>query len=118
MDKLFSIEQDIPAQSVSTVTAAAGTHLATIATKMLTAVIGLTSKAAANHANADQDETIDYKDMPTDVLEQYDLKNHPVNIITRDGMKLYHNDLTVDKHNAKQKWCVVEYPVLGISNKF
>ena len=66
IDKLFSSRQAIPASS-STAAATAETHLATIATTMLTAVTGLTSKAAANHANTDQDETIDYKDMSTNV---------------------------------------------------
>ena len=33
-----------------------------------------------------------------------------------DDIKLYHNDLTVAKHNAKQKWRPVEYPALGTDN--
>ena len=68
MDKLFSKKQAVPVPSLSTATAATtGTHLATIANTMLTAVIRLTSKAAANYANANRDETIDYKDTPTNV---------------------------------------------------
>ena len=67
MDKLFSSEQAIPAPTTTTTTATAGTHLATIANTMSTAVSGVTSRAAANHADADKDETIDYKDMPDDV---------------------------------------------------
>ena len=116
MDKLFSSEQVIPAPTSSTAAATAGTHLATIATTMSTAVSGVTSKAAANHANADKDETIDYKDMPTDVCARYDLKNHPINIIMSSDLKPYHNDLTVDKHNARQSWRTVEYPALGTGN--
>ena len=91
MDKLFSTEQAIPVSSTSAATAAAGTHLATIATIMLTAVSGVTSKAAANHADADKDETIDYKDIHTDVCARYDLKNHPVNIIMSSNLKPFHN---------------------------
>ena len=116
ISKLFSSEQAIPASSALTATATAGTHLATIATTMLTAIIGLTSKADANHANADEDETIDYKDMLIDVHVQYNLKNHPVNIITGGDLKLYHNDLTVDKHNARQKLRTVEYSAFGTGN--
>ena len=119
MNNFFSSEQTIPAPFVSTVTAASGTHLANISTTMLIAVTDLSSKVAANHinyANVNKDETIDYKDMPTSVCEQYDLKNHPVNIITSGNLKLYHNDLMVVKHNAKQKWCTVEYPALETGN--
>ena len=65
MNELFSNLQVVPALSLST--AAAGNHLATIDTTMLTNVTGLTSKAAANHANTNREETIDYKDMPTNV---------------------------------------------------
>ena len=83
---------------------------------MLTAVTKLTSKAAANHANNDQDETIDYKDIPTDVWEQCDSKNHSVNIITKNDMKLYHNDLIKDKYGLIQKWRTVEYPALETGN--
>ena len=69
MDELFSAKQPVPNPSSSSLAAAAaGTHLVSIATTMRTTVPGLTtSKAAANHADADQDETIDYKGMPTDV---------------------------------------------------
>ena len=59
----------------------AGNHLAFIATSILTAVTGLTSKNAANYANTDKVETIDYNDMPTDVCEQCALKNHPEKVI-------------------------------------
>ena len=109
MDELFSSRQPVPNPSLSSLaaTTAAGNHLASIATTMLSAVTGLTSKAAANHADADRDETIDYKDMPTDVRERYDLKNHPVDIITMNDMKLFQNELTKDKHGAIQKWRMV-----------
>ena len=69
---------------------------------MSTAVSGVTSKAAANHADPDKDETIDCKDIPADVRARYDLKNHPINVITSSDLKPYHNKLTVDKHNAQQ----------------
>ena len=75
MDKLFSSEQAIPppCQVTANTAATAGTHLAAIANTMSTAVsgVGLTSKAAAHHTNADRDETIDFKDMPTDLRGQY-----------------------------------------------
>ena len=64
MDELSSKKQAIPA---TTPTGTAGNHLASIATSMLTAVTGLTSKNAVNHVNANREETIDYNDMPTDV---------------------------------------------------
>ena len=93
MDKLFSEEQAFSAPSSSTTaTVTAGTHLETITNTMSISVIGLTRKVAANHAHANRDVAIDYKDMPTDVREQCDSKNH------------YHNDLTLNKHNCKQKW--------------
>ena len=77
MDKLFSSQQAIPAPTAASVTAAnaATTHLATIATRMSSAVsgatgaAGLTSKATAAHADADRDETMDHKDMPTDLRD-------------------------------------------------
>ena len=31
-------------------------------------------------------------------------------------MKLYHINLTMDKHGAKQKWRTVEYPAVGNGN--
>ena len=71
---------------------------------------------SSNHADADRDETIDYKDMPTNVQEQYNLKNHPVNIITMNNMKLFYDELTKDKHGATQKLHTVEYPTLGTGN--
>ena len=116
MDKLFSNEQAIPAPTTLTATATAVTCLATIASTMSTAVSGVTSKASTNYADADKDETIDYKDMPTDVCARYDLKNHPINVITSSDLKPYHNDLTVDEHNARQSWRTVEYPALGTGN--
>ena len=65
MDKLFSSEQAIPPPTQATANAAvtAGTHLATIANTMSTAIsgAGLTSKGATHHANANQDETIDLR---------------------------------------------------------
>ena len=33
-----------------------------------------------------------------------------------NDMELYHNDLTIDKHGAKQKWRTVEYPAIGTGN--
>ena len=74
MDILFSNQQAIPAPTPASITAAntAKNHLATIATTMSLAVssaAGLTSKAAATHADADRDETMDYKDMPTDLRD-------------------------------------------------
>ena len=79
MDKLFSEKQAVPI-TISTITTARN-HLASIVTTMLTAVTGLTSQAAVNHTHTDREETIDYKDIPTDVQEQRDLENHPVKII-------------------------------------
>ena len=68
MDELFSSPQAVPVPpSLTTTAAITGTHLATIATTISTAVTGLTSKTATNHANANRDEMIDYKDMPTNV---------------------------------------------------
>ena len=51
-----------------------------------------------------------------DVCARYDLKNHPVNIITSSDLELFHNKLTVDKHNVQQRWRAVEYPALGTGN--
>ena len=80
MDKLFSSEQAIPppTQATANSTVTAGTHLASIANTMSTAVsgAGLTSKAATSHVDADQEETIDFKDMPTDLCARYSLKKH------------------------------------------
>mmetsp|Transcript_12790 Transcript_12790/g.12601 ORF Transcript_12790/g.12601 Transcript_12790/m.12601 type:complete len:133 (-) Transcript_12790:36-434(-) len=69
MDELFSSKQPVPnlSSSFSAARTAAGNHLASIATTMLTAVTGFTSQAAAKHTDTDQDETIDYKNMPPDV---------------------------------------------------
>ena len=58
MDKLFSSQQAIPAPTAASVTATntANGHLATIVTTFSSTVsgaAGLTSKAAAAHANAD-----------------------------------------------------------------
>ena len=103
MNKLFSSEQDIPVPSASIATATAGTHLTTITTMMLTVVSGVTSKVATNYANDDTDETIDYKGIPADVCARYNLKNHPINIITSSNLKPFHNDFTMDKHNSKQR---------------
>ena len=61
MDELFFSRQPLPSAPTLAATTAAGTHLASIATTMSSAVTRLTSKAAANHADANQDETIDYK---------------------------------------------------------
>ena len=54
IDKLSSNKQAIPVPTTSTAAATAETHLATIATTMSTAVSGVTSKTAANHANTDK----------------------------------------------------------------
>ena len=116
MDKLLSSKQTIPAPTTSTAAATAGTHLATIATTISTAVSCVTSKAAASHANADKDETIDCKDRSTDVRARYDLKNYPINIITSSDLKPFNNDLTVAKHNSQQSLRMVEYPTLGHGN--
>ena len=74
MDELFSTKQPVPNPSSSP--SAANNHLASIATTMLTALTGLTSQAAAKHADADRDETIDYKDMPTDFWEHFDITSN------------------------------------------
>ena len=113
MDKLFSGKQAVP---TATLTTTAGNHLASIATTMLSAVTWFTSKAAANHANVNREETIDYKDMSTDVRDQCDLKIPPEKVMTMDDMKPYHNNLTQDQHDAKQNWRMVEYPDLGNGN--
>ena len=83
---------------------------------MSTAFTGLTSKAATNHANTDRDETIDYKNMPTNIWEQCDLKSHPVSIIIMKYMELCHQNLMLNKNNTKQKWRTVEYLALGTGN--
>ena len=44
---------------------------------------GLTCKAAASHANTDRGETIDFKDIPTDLCERYTLKKYQVDIFVR-----------------------------------
>ena len=116
MDKLFSSEKVYPAPGTSAATAVAGTHLATIATTISTAVSCVTSKAAVNHADANADETIDYKDMSADVCAQNDLKNHSISIITSSNLKPFHNDLMVKKHNTRQEWRTVEYHALGTGN--
>ena len=54
--------------------------------------------------------------MPADVCARYDLKNHPVNIITSSNLKPFQNEPTVDKHNTKQRWRTVEYPALNTGN--
>ena len=33
-----------------------------------------------------------------------------------NDMKLYHNDLTMDKHSAKQRWYTVICPAVGNAN--
>ena len=83
LNKLFSGEHGIPPPTPTSVTAAnaAGTHLATIANTMSSTVsgaAGLTSKTAASHADANQDEIMDYKDMPTDLRDQHTLKQHQI----------------------------------------
>ena len=71
---------------------------------MSTAVTGLTSKAAANHANADREETNEFNDMPANLRARYALKKHPVDLIHRIDLALYSNVLTTNKHCAVQKW--------------
>ena len=88
MDKLFSSQQAIPLPTAASVTAAnaATNHLATIATTMSSAVsgaTGLSSKAAAAHADADRDEPMDHKDMPPDLRDRYALKTHQVDIFQK-----------------------------------
>ena len=53
MDELFTSRQPLPAAPTTAAATTAGNHLASIATTMTTAVTGLTSKTAANHADAD-----------------------------------------------------------------
>ena len=77
---------------------------------------GLTSKEAANHADANRKETIDFKDMPADFCAHYALKKHPVDLIRRSDLALYSNVLTTDKHGAIQQWRTIEYPKKGIGN--
>ena len=48
---------------------------------MTTAVTGLTGRAAINHADANREETIDFKDMPVNLRARYALKKHPVDLI-------------------------------------
>ena len=118
MDKLFISEQAIPPSTLTTATVTAGNHLATIANTMSTAVsgAGLTSKVAANHADADREETIDFKDMPADLRARYALKKHPVDIFRKSDLALYHNVLTIDKHGTVQDWRTIEYPEIGLGN--
>ena len=120
MDKLFNSEQTIPPPSQATANAAvtAGTYLAAIANTMSTAVsgAGLTSKAAAHHADADQDETIDFEDMPTNLRVQYALKKHQVDIFRKSDLVKYNNVLTTDKHGTIQDWHMIEYPEIGNGN--
>ena len=118
MDKLFISEQSIPPSITTTATVTAGNHLATIANTMSTAVSGarLTSKAAANHANASRDETIDFKDIPTNLQARYALKKHQVDIFRKSDLALYNNVLTTDKHGTIQDWRMIEYPEIGNGN--
>ena len=117
IDELFSFKQPVPnpSSSSSAATTTAGNHLASITTTMSTAVTGLTSQAAVKHADADQDETIDYKDMPANVRTRYALKNDSVDLMRKSDLKLYQNVLTMDKHGAVQQWRTIKYPSL-ISN--
>ena len=110
MNKLFSEKQAVP--TTTSLTGTTGNYLASIATSMLATVSGVISKNAANHADADKEETIDYNDIPIDVWERCALDNHPNKIIAMGYMKAYHDDLTIDQHGAKQKWRTVEYPVI------
>ena len=101
MDRLFSTKQTVPTTTSSTATA--GNHLTSIATSMPIAVSGVTGKNAANHTDSDKEETNEYHDMLTDILERCALKNHPNKIITMGDMKDCHINLTIDQHGAKQK---------------
>ena len=83
---------------------------------MTSAVTGLTSKAAVNHADADREETIDFNDMPDDLRARYALKKHPVDLIRSIDLVLYSNVLTTDKQGAIQQWRIIEYPKKGIGN--
>ena len=74
---------------------------------MSTAFTGLTSKAADNHANADQEETIDFKDMPVNLRARYALKKHPVDLICRSDLALYSNVLITNMHGVVQQWRTV-----------
>ena len=114
MDELFSKKQDVSTTALSTTTA--GNHLASIATTMLTTLTGLTSKNAANYANANREETIDYNDIPTDVGKQCALNNHSEKVILIGDMKPYQNNLTMVKHGAKREWRMVEYLAIGTDN--
>ena len=67
MEKLFSSKRPVPNPFSTDAITTTGNNLASIATIISTAVAGRTSQAAAKHADADRDETIDYKDMPPDV---------------------------------------------------
>ena len=114
IDELFSSKQ--PLTSTPSANTVAGNHLATIATTMSSAVTGLTSKAAANHADADREETIDFKDMPVDLCARYTLKKNQDVQIKKSDLELYQNDLTKDKHGVIQQWRTVEYPAIGTGN--
>ena len=103
MNELFTSRQPLPAAPTMGAATTAGNHLAAIATTMSTAVTGLTSKAAANHANADREETIDFQDMPADLCARYALKKYPVDLIRKSDLALYCNVLTTDKHSAVQQ---------------
>ena len=110
MDELFTSRQPLPAACTSAAVTAAENHLVSIATTMTSAMTGLTRKAATNHADVDQEETIDFKDMPADLHAGYALKKHPVDLIRSSNLALYSNVLTTDKHDAIQQWRTVEYP--------
>ena len=101
MDELFSEKQAVSTSKLPTTTIR--NHFAFFTTLMSNAVSGTTGKNAVNHADTNKEETIDYNDMPADICEQYALENHPKKVILMEDMKAYHNNLTLDKHGAKQK---------------
>ena len=83
---------------------------------MSTIGTGLASKAAANHANADKEETMDFKDMPADLRARYTLKKNQDVYIKKSDLALYYNKLTLDKNGTMQRYRTVEYPEIGIIN--
>ena len=112
MTELFSSKPALPSSTTTGTIAAtvAGNHLATIATSMSTIGTGLTSKAAATYADADREETMDFKDMPPDVRARYTLKKNKDVYIRQCDLTLFQNDLTKDKHGTSQQWRTVQYP--------
>ena len=111
MVKLFTSKQADPTTTTST--AGNDANLASISTSMLTV---MTSKNAANHADSDKEETMDYNDMLTDIREHCAFKNHPDKIIGMGDLVDFNNKLIVDSANVQQNWPTVEYPELKNGN--